>query len=810
MASGSPRTHDSAREHVAGRARYVDDLVPVAGQLHIAIGTSTIAHGRVLGIDLEAVRAVPGVVDVITHADLPHLADIGPVFPGDPLVVDDTVEYLGQPVFAVAATSHRLARQAATLARVDYEAHPPRLDLAASVDDAFFVRPPHRMRRGDAAAALERAPHRLQGELRIGGQEHFYLEGQVARAEPGENGGVTVHSSNQNPTETQHLIANVLGVPMHKVDVVVRRMGGGFGGKETQGASCAVLAALFAIRNGVAASCRLSRRDDMLVTGKRHGFLQRYDVGFDDDGRILAVAYTLAGQCGNSPDLSDAIVDRAMFHCDNAYYLPDVVIDGLRCKTHTVSNTAFRGFGGPQGMLAMETVIDEIAFRVGRDPLDVRRLNLYGETERNVTPYHQTITAFTVPRIIETLARDARYDERRAAIAAFNRTSPVLKRGIALTPVKFGISFTVKHLNQAGALLHLYNDGSVQLNHGGTEMGQGLFVKVCQIVAGELGMALERVAATATRTDKVPNTSATAASSGTDLNGMAALRAARALRERLVAFLVERHDVAAGRVVFADDRVVVRESRIGADGEPFEPDARSGEASPDAVYTWSELARAAYLARVPLSTTGHYATPKIHYDRETATGRPFYYFANGAAVTEVVVDTLTGETRVLATDVLHDVGRSVNPAIDLGQIEGGYVQGVGWLTHEELCWNDEGRLLTDGPATYKIPAVGDMPGRFDVRILPDSPNDEATVFRSKAVGEPPLMLAISAFAAIRDAVASLDGHRTFPELHAPATPEEVLRACTALLEREETTVPSADEPATVHRPVTGVASPGRG
>jgi len=826
MASGSPRAHDSAREHVSGRARYVDDLPPVAGMLHVAIGTSTIAHGRVTRLDLDAVRAAPGVVDVITHADLPHLSDIGPVFPGDPLVVDEHVEYLGQPLFAVAAASHRLARQAATLARVEYDTRAPRLDLAASIDDTFFVRPPHRMRRGDAAAALARAPRRLQGELRIGGQEHFYLEGQVARAEPGEDGGVTVHSSNQNPTETQHLIANVLGIAMHRVDVIVRRMGGGFGGKETQGAGCAVLAALFATRNGAATSCRLSRRDDMIVTGKRHGFLQRYDVGFDDQGRLLAIAYTLAGQCGNSPDLSDAIVDRAMFHCDNAYYLPDVVIDGLRCKTHTVSNTAFRGFGGPQGMLAMETVIDEIAFAVGRDPLEVRRLNLYGETERNVTPYHQTITAFTVPRIIETLARDARYAERRTEIAAFNRTSPVLRRGIALTPVKFGISFTVKHLNQAGALLHLYNDGSVQLNHGGTEMGQGLFVKVCQIVAGELGMALERVAATATRTDKVPNTSATAASSGTDLNGMAALLAARELRERLTAFLAERHDVAGDAIVFADDRVAV---------------------SDEAGYSWPELARAAYLARVPLSTTGHYATPKIHYDRETATGRPFYYFANGAAVTEVIIDTLSGETRVLATDILHDVGRSVNPAIDRGQIEGGYVQGVGWLTHEELCWNDEGRLLTDGPATYKIPAVGDMPARFDVRILADSPNDEATVFRSKAVGEPPLMLAISAFAAIRDAVASLDEHRTFPELHAPATPEEVLRACTALIERDppptsghgDAAVPvvapadetrdmarsgapeeavrgdtsdgrSDDTAGAAHRPVTGTASPGRG
>jgi len=763
MAAGSPRPHDSARAHVTGRARYVDDLPASVGQLHVAIGTSGIAHGRMTRLGLDAVRAAPGVVDVLVHADLPHLSDIGPVFPGDPLIVDTLVEYLGQPVFAVAAISHRLARQAVLLADIEYDEDTPRLDLADSIADGFAVRPPHRMQRGDAAAALERAPHRLQGELSIGGQEHFYLEGQVARAEPGEDGGVTVHSSNQNPTETQHLVANVLGIPMHRVDVIVRRMGGGFGGKETHATACAVLAAVFAVRGGVTASCRLSRRDDMIITGKRHGFLQRYDVGFDDAGRILAVAYTLAGQCGNSPDLSDAIVDRAMFHCDNAYYLPDVVVDGLRCKTHTVSNTAFRGFGGPQGMMAMEAVIDEIAFHRGRDPLEIRRLNLYGESDRNVTPYHQVVTAFTVPRIIDTLAADARYAARRAEIAAFNRRSAVLKKGIALTPVKFGISFTVKHLNQAGALLHLFNDGSVQINHGGTEMGQGLFVKVAQIVAGELGMALERIVATATRTDKVPNASATAASSGTDLNGMAALLAARELRVRLTAFLVERHGVEADDIAFADDRIAVH----GSDVAP-------------AAYTWPELARSAYLARVSLSTSGHYATPKIHYDRESARGRPFYYYACGAAVTEVMIDTLTGETRVLRTDILHDVGSSVNPAIDLGQIEGGYVQGVGWLTHEELRWDARGRLLTDGPATYKIPAVGDMPHEFNVSLLADSPNDEATVFRSKAVGEPPLMLAISAFAAIRDAVASLDGHRRFPDLQAPATPEEVLRACTAL------------------------------
>ena len=762
MSAGTSEPHDAAYAHVTGRAIYVDDRPAVRNAVHIAVGTSTVAKGVVESLDLAAVRSAPGVVDVLCAADLPDAIDIGPVFPGDPLLVDTQVAHFGQALFAVAATSHQAARHAATMARVSYAASEPMLDVAEAIEQQHFVRPPHRMQRGDADAALATAPHRLSGELIIGGQEHFYLEGQVAHAEPTEDGGVLVRSSNQNPTETQHLVAHALGLPMHRVQVEVRRMGGGFGGKETHATAPAVFAALFATRLDRVACCRYSRRDDILLTGKRHGFVARYDVGFDDEGRILGIRHLLAGQCGHSPDLSDAIVDRAMFHADNAYYLPAVQIDGLRCRTNTVSNTAFRGFGGPQGMLAMETVIDEIAFALGKDPLHVRRLNLYDQHERNITPYHQTVQTFTVPRLLETLAQEADYAARRAEIRTFNAGSRVLKRGIALTPVKFGISFTVTHLNQAGALVHLYNDGSVLLNHGGTEMGQGLFQKVRQIVADELGMAVERVAVSATRTDKVPNTSATAASSGSDINGMAALNAARKIRERIVAHLIAQQNADADSIQFADDQV-----SYSVNGSA---EKRS----------WPEVAGAAYRARVPLSATGFYATPDIGYNREQAKGRPFYYFACGAAVTEVVIDTLTGETRVLRTDILHDVGRSINPAIDLGQIEGGYVQGLGWLTHEELVWDDKGRLLTDGPATYKIPAISDMPIDFRVALLADSPNDEATVFHSKAVGEPPLMLAISAFAAIRDAVASVADYQVFPRLNAPATPEEVLRACDEL------------------------------
>jgi xanthine dehydrogenase large subunit len=504
----------------------------------------------------------------------------------------------------------------------------------------------------------------------------------------------------------------------------------------------------------------------MIMTGKRHAFLNRYDVGFDDTGLIDGVEYTLAAQCGHSPDLSDAIVDRAMFHCDNAYFLANVTIDGLRCKTHTVSNTAFRGFGGPQGMMAMETVIDEIAYALGKDPLDVRLRNLYGDKWRNVTPYFQTVNAFTVPQILAQLEHTSNYRKRREAIRTFNHSSGVYRKGIAMTPVKFGISFTVKHLNQAGALIHLYSDGSVQLNHGGTEMGQGLMVKVQQIVAHELGMSTARIAIMATQTDKVPNTSATAASSGTDLNGMAALQAAKAIKQRLIDFLKVKHTVDEAAIEFAQDRITV----VSAKGKKT-------------TYTWPDLAAAAYRARISLSATGYYRTPLIHYNRKKAKGQPFYYFANGAAVTEVQIDTLTGETTILRTDILHDAGRSINPAIDIGQIEGGFVQGAGWLTHEELYWDSDGRLLTDGPATYKIPAIGDMPAEMNVALLENSPNDAATVFHSKAVGEPPLMLAISVFAAIRDAIGSLADHKIFPVLNAPATPEEVLKACTRINEQ---------------------------
>ncbi|MGP1393890.1 MAG: xanthine dehydrogenase molybdopterin binding subunit [Inquilinaceae bacterium] len=753
--------HDSAAKHATGEARYTDDIPELPGTLMAHVLMSDRAHAIIRGIDPSAARAAPGVHAVITAANVPGAVDIGPVFPGDPVLAVDRVEYAGQAVAAVAAETLDQARHAAALIKVDYEDLPAILTAEAALEKRHFVSPSLTMRLGDSAAALAAAPHRLRGEVTIGGQDHFYLEGQIAYALPGEDGDLLVHSSTQHPSEVQHLIAKVLGRPDHAVTVEVRRMGGGFGGKETQPALIACIASLLADRTGRPVKLRLDRDDDMLMTGKRHDFFVRYDIGFDAEGRIHGADMELAGRCGMSPDLSNAVVDRAMFHADNAYYLGNATITGHRCKTHTVSNTAFRGFGGPQGMVAIEYVVDEIARHLRLDPLTVRRLNLYGGAPRDITPYHQKVTDNILPDLMEQLETSSDYWARRRAIDAFNASHPTRKRGLAMTPVKFGISFTATHLNQAGALVHVYTDGSVQLSHGGTEMGQGVYIKVAQIVAEEFQIDLDRVRIVATSTGKVPNTSPTAASSGTDLNGMAALNAARAIKNRLVDFCAGHFKVDPGAVVFGANTVAVGGRSFG----------------------FAEIVRLAYMHRVSLSATGFYRTPKIWWDRETARGRPFYYFAYGAAVSEMEIDTLTGEYRHLRADLLHDCGRSINPAIDLGQVEGGFVQGVGWLTTEELWWDGQGRLRTHAPSTYKIPTARDLPEDFRVTLLTDAPNPENAVHRSKATGEPPLMLAIAAYLALKDAVAAVGDHRLSPRLDAPATPERVLMAVEALRTR---------------------------
>jgi len=751
--------HDSAHKHVSGEAVYVDDIPEPPGTLQLYAAQSARAHAGIVKLDVSGVRSAPGVVAVLTADDVPGTNDVSPVGKhDDPIFARDRVEFVGQVLFAVAAETIEQARSAAALATVEYRDLQPVLSIDAARDRQSYVLDPYAMRRGDAAAAIEAASHRLQRTLSIGGQDHFYLEGQVSLAVPMEDGDVLVHCSTQHPSEVQHLIAHALARPSNAVTVEVRRMGGAFGGKETQAAQWAIIAALAAVRTGRPAKVRLDRDDDMIMTGKRHPFRIAYDVGFDDDGRIRGIAVVQSADCGFSADLSGAIADRAMFHADNAYYLGNVAIDSFRCKTNLVSNTAFRGFGGPQGMMGIEDAIDAIARRLGKDPLDVRKVNLYGDAPRNVTPYGMTVEDNILPEMIRQLETSSDYWARREQIGAFNEKSPYLKKGLALTPVKFGISFTTTHLNQAGALLHVYTDGSVQLNHGGTEMGQGLFIKVAQVVAEELQIDLDRIKITATSTGKVPNTSATAASSGSDINGMAARAAARAIKERLIAFAAETYGVPPREIEFRPNRV-----RVGTRDVPF-----------------ADLVKQAWLGRVSLSATGYYATPKIHYDRAQATGRPFYYFGYGAAVSEVIVDTLTGEYKVTRVDILHDVGSSLNPVIDLGQIEGGFIQGMGWLTSEELWWDENGRLRTHAPSTYKIPACSDRPADFRMALVEGRPNREETIYRSKAVGEPPLMLAISVFRALSDAIASLADYRVLPDLDAPATPERVLMAIEAL------------------------------
>ncbi|GEO13464.1 xanthine dehydrogenase molybdopterin binding subunit [Microvirga aerophila] len=751
-----PLPHDSGLKHVQGSAQYIDDIREPDGTLHVAIGQSPKARGRLLSLDVSSVRAVPGVVAVLTVADVPGKNDVSPAFGDDPLFVESDIGFVGQAVFAVVATSRDIARRAVKLAVMEIESEKPSITVEDALERGETVLPDYAFGRGDANAAIAVAPRNLEGQFHVGGQEHFYLEGQVALAVPGEDGDVYVYSSTQHPSEVQHVVARVLNIPDAYVTCETRRMGGGFGGKESQATQWAVTAALAAQVTGRPCKLRLDRDDDFILTGKRHDFRCDWKVGFDQEGCIQGYSVEHLARCGYSADLSGGVVDRAMFHSDNAYWMPAVHVGSKRLKTNTVSNTAFRGFGGPQGMLAIEHVMDQIAWATGRDPLDVRYANFYTR-DGNLTPFGMEVEEIdTLHGLVRTLERTTDYRVRREEIAAFNASSPIMKRGLALTPVKFGISFTLTHLNQAGALVHVYQDGSVHLNHGGTEMGQGLYIKVAQVVAEEFGISMDQVRITATTTAKVPNTSPTAASSGSDLNGMAARIAAGAIKRRMISHAADAYGVPEEQIEFRDDRVFIGNESI----------------------SFPELARKCIQARVQLSEASHYSTPKITWNREKATGRPFFYFAYGAACSEVIIDTLTGENRLLRADILHDVGKSLNPAIDIGQIEGGFVQGMGWLTTEELVFNRDGRLLTHAPSTYKIPVSSDVPADFRVALYPNA-NREETIYRSKAVGEPPIMLANSVFCALADAVHSLDPSKPVP-LDAPATPEAILRACEAL------------------------------
>ncbi|WP_083656484.1 xanthine dehydrogenase molybdopterin binding subunit [Mongoliimonas terrestris] len=756
-----PVRHDSAVKHVTGQAIYIDDMREPEGTLHVAPGfCRQIARGRFTAVDLDPVRAFPGVVTVLTAADVPGVNDCSPSIGGDPIFSEGVVEFWGQVVFAVVATTRDAARRAATLARFEVVTETPAITVADARAADIHVLPEYRFGRGDVEAVLADSPKRLDGRMVIGGQEHFYLEGQIAFALPGEDGDMHVHSSTQHPTEVQHLVAKALAVPDAAVTAEVRRMGGGFGGKESQASQWAVIAALAAAKTRRPCKLRLDRDDDMVMTGKRHDDVAEFAVGYDADGRVTATRMDFYARCGYSADLSLGVNDRTMFHADNAYFYPAVRILSQRLKTNTVSNTAFRGFGGPQGVLAAERMMDAIAVETGLDPLEVRKRNIYGP-DRDVTPYGMKVEDNVLPEIIAELERTSDYAARRAEVKAFNSRNRILKKGLAFTPLKFGISFTLVHLNQAGALVHVYTDGSVHLNHGGTEMGQGLNTKVAQVVAEEFGLTLDRVKITATTTGKVPNTAPTAASSGTDINGMAAQIACRQIKARLVAFVANEFGTPEDQIAFRDGQVI-----IGNGSVPF-----------------TEVVKKAFIARIQLSSAGYYKTPKITWNRDRAEGRPFLYFAYGAACSEVTIDTMTGEMKVDRVDILHDVGKSLNPAIDIGQIEGGFVQGMGWVTTEELWWDDKGRLRTHAPSTYKIPCASDVPDAFNVALYDSPGNREITIFRSKAVGEPPLMLAASVFSAVFDAVASLKPG-VIPPLDAPATPEAIMRAVTAMRRAE--------------------------
>ncbi|MEM6322478.1 MAG: xanthine dehydrogenase molybdopterin binding subunit [Pseudomonadota bacterium] len=759
MSVHKPLPHDAARLHVTGAARYIDDIPVPARTLSLVFGLATIAHGEIKAMDLAAVRTAPGVVGVWTAQDLPAANDVSAVAHDEPLLSTGKILFHGQPIFLVAAESHLAARKAAKHAKVEYIEKPAILSIEEALEaDSRFESGPIVWRKGDAAAAIAKAPCVIEDRIEMGGQEHFYLEGQAALALPQEGGDMVVHASSQHPTEIQHKVAGALGVPMHAVRVEVRRMGGGFGGKESQGNALACACAIAASFTGRPCKMRYDRDDDMVITGKRHDFRIEYRVGFQKDGRIDGIEMRHFTRCGWAQDLSLAVADRAMLHADNAYDLPAARIESHRLRTHMASATAYRGFGGPQGMLGIERVLDHIAHALRADPIDIRQRNYYRMPTKPAqasptTPYHMPVEDFILNEMTEALAERSDYRARRDAVAQWNAQNPILKKGIALTPVKFGISFTLTHLNQAGALVHVYQDGSIHMNHGGTEMGQGLFQKVAQVAAARFGVPLDAVKITATDTGKVPNTSATAASSGSDLNGMAVKAACDTIRDRMAEHLAAEHQTNAASVLFRDGQVEV------------------GGAS----YSFAEAAAACYRARVSLSSTGFYKTPKVTWDRVKGHGRPFFYFAYGASVTEVVIDTLTGENRILRADITHDVGNSLNPALDIGQVEGAYVQGAGWLTTEELVWDAKGRLATHAPSTYKIPACSDRPDIFNVSLW-DGENKEETIYRSKAVGEPPFMHGISVLMALSHAVSACGD--IYPRLDAPATAERVLSAVT--------------------------------
>ena len=746
------RPHESGIKHVSGRAFYTDDLPESPGTLFGAIGWSKKACAIIKKMNLEKVIKSEGVTAVVTSSDITGRNDVGPVYDGDP-IFPKKAEYYGQPLFAVAAKTTEQARKAVLKAKITYKTLKPITTIKEALKKKSYVLKEKIIKKGDATKAIENSVNRLNGSFTTGSQEHFALEGQTAFVIPQEDNDYKVFSSTQHPSETQQVIAKMLNQKSNTITVETRRIGGGFGGKETQSFIFAAICTLLAKKTKHPVKLRMDRDDDIIITGKRHDFYSEYKVGFDELGVIKGLKIKLASRCGISPDLSEAINERALLHIDNAYFLENLLVENYLCKTNTASNTAFRGFGGNQGMMAIENIIDHIANSLKKDPAEIRRRNFYQKKKKNITHYNMKIEDNVMHEIYDQLIKSSNYKSRQLSIKKFNEKNTYIKKGIAITPVKFGISFTTWHLNQAGALVHIYsNDGSVHVNTGAIEMGQGTHTKIAQLVANALGLNFNKVKISATRTDKVPNTSASAASSTTDLNGAAALNAISKIKMNLSAYIKRKYKIKNSEGIYENGIVKFK-------GKSFK---------------FNSLIKEAYLNRVSLSSSGFYATPKIHFDKKNFKGRPFLYFCYGAAVSEVMIDTLTGENKIIRTDILHDAGKAINPAIEIGQIEGGFVQGAGWLTMEEVNWKSNGQITTHSPSTYKIPAASDMPEKFNVEIFKKGKNVEQVINKSKTTGEPPLMLAMSVFYAIKNAIASVGNYAFYPNLDAPATPEKIL------------------------------------
>ena len=755
------RPHDSAYKHVSGYAEYTDDIKEPEETLFGAIGWSKKAHAIIKKIDLSKVRLSEGVISVVTHLDIPGRNDVGPVFDGDPIFANKKVEFYGQPLFAVSATSIELARKAVLKAKIIYKELKPIVTIKDALNKNKLLFKVRKIKKGNPSKKISKSKNYLKGNFTTGSQEHFYLEGQAAFAIPKEDNNLIVYSSTQHPSETQQLIAKMLNQKSNSITVLVRRIGGGFGGKETNFMTSSICS-LLAHKSQRPVKLRLDRDDDIIITGKRHEFYSEYEVGFNDKGVIQGLKLKLASRCGMSPDLSMAINERALLHIDNAYYLSDVEVENYLCKTNTSTSTAFRGFGGNQGMMVIENIIDNISRHLKRDSCEIRKLNFYHKNKKNITHYGMKIEDNIINEIFDKLVKKSNYKKRYSKIKKFNSKNKYKKKGIAITPVKFGVSFTTIHLNQAGALVHIYTDGSIHLNHGGIEMGQGTHTKIAQIVANSLGMPYEKIQISTTNTSKVPNTSASAASSTTDLNGAAALNAVTKIKFKLEKFIKSKYKI------FYNKEPIYKDGYIIFGNRSFE---------------FNKIIQEAYLNRISLSSTGFYSTPKIKFNKERFVGRPFLYFCYGAAVTEVTVDTLTGENIIDRVDILHDAGNAINPALELGQIEGGFIQGQGWLTIEEVNWKPNGQITTFSPSTYKIPSVSDIPRKFNVEIYKDGKNREKVVNKAKTTGEPPLMLAMSVFYAIKDAIASAGKYKVAPILDAPATPEKILMSLKELKNR---------------------------